>query len=122
MIKKTQLKKDTFACLYITCTFKNTLLTLTNSENHTLGQYSSRRHPSKVKRKNNPYILQQIAMQIIKKLSSLHYRSVYVIIRGVGMGRYQIIKHLKKRIKIFMVLDNTNVPFNGCRLPKIKRK
>lgn len=122
MLKKKRFQSDPFACLYITCTFKNTLLTLTNSTNQTLGQYSSRSYPLKVKRKNNPYILQQMTNQIINQLKSLNYRYLSIVFKGIGMGRYHVLKHLKKKIKIFMIQDQTRVPFNGCRLPKPKRK
>lgn len=122
MVKKKLYQKDPFACLYITCTFKNTLVTLTTSLQQTISQYSSQRYPAKVKRKNNPYVLQHLTNQIAQQLKSMRYKYVCIILKGVGIGRYHVLKHIKKKFKIFMIHDKTNTPFNGCRLPKPKRK
>lgn len=120
--KRRQKKKQKIACIYITCTLKNTLITVTDLQRQTISQYSSRSYPDKVKRKNNPYILQQISNQITKQLISMRYNRVFILLKGVGLGRYHILKHVRKKIKILRVHDKTNTPFNGCRLQKPKRK
>ena len=114
--------KDPFACIYVTCTYKNTLITITNSKNETLCQKSSRSYPSNKKRKNNPYILRTIILQISYFLKTLKYRHLAIIFNGIGIGRYNVLKHLTKHFKIFLIQDKTNTPFNGCRLKKLKRK
>lgn len=110
------------AFIYINCTFKNTLITVTNSKREPLFQKSSRSYDLKIKRKNNPYILYQITSQIAVSLKKLKYKQLAIYIKGVGSGRYNILKHLIKRFKIIIIQDNTHTPFNGCRPKKKKRK
>lgn len=116
------LKTNRMAFVFVKCTFRNTLITITNENQEPLFQRSSRGYPTKLKRKNNPYILQKVMLQVVTFLKKLKYRHLYIFINGVGAGRYNILKHLVKRFKIIVIQDKTRVPFNGCRLPKPKRK
>lgn len=115
-------KKESIAFLYIKCTFKNTLITVTNSKKEPLFQKSSRSYNLKVKRKNNPYILHKITLQIIYLLKKLKYKRLGIFVEGVGAGRYNILKHLIKNFKVIIIQDRTRTPFNGCRSKKQKRK
>jgi small subunit ribosomal protein S11 len=116
------LKKESLAFIYINCTYKNTLITVTNTKREPLFQKSSRSYDLKIKRKNNPYILSQITSQIIYNLKKLKYKQLGIYIKGVGAGRYNILKHLIKKFKIILIQDSTRIPFNGCRQRKKKRK
>lgn len=117
-----KLKTKAIAFLFITCTFKNTLITATKVNREPLFQKSSRGFKTKSKRKNNPYILQKVTSQVALLLQHLKYKKLYIFINGVGAGRYNIVKHLLKCFKIRLIHDRTRLPFNGCRLPKRKRK
>jgi small subunit ribosomal protein S11 len=116
------LKTKPIACLFITCTFKNTLITATKINLEPLFQKSSRGFKTKNKRKNNPYILQQLTSQVALLLRNLKYKKLCIFINGVGAGRYNIVKHLIKRFQIQLIHDRTRLPFNGCRVRKQKRK
>ena len=117
-----KLKTDLIAFIYIKCTLKNTLITVTNSKKKPLFQKSSRGYNLKIKRKNNPYILHKITLEIIKILKKLRYKRLGIYINGIGSGRYNIVKYLIKKFKILIIEDRTNLPFNGCRPKKKKRK
>ena len=116
------IRKESLAFVYINCTYKNTLITVTNTNREPLFQKSSKGFDLKVKRKNNPYVLNQITSQIIYNLKNLKYKQLGIYIKGVGAGRYNVLKHLFKKFKIVLVQDNTRIPFNGCRQRKKKRK
>jgi small subunit ribosomal protein S11 len=122
MRKLNKLKTKPIACLFIKCTFKNTLITATKVNLEPLFQKSSRGFKTKSKRKNNPYILQQLTYQVALLLRNLKYKKLYIFINGIGAGRYNIVKHLIKRFKIQLIHDRTRLPFNGCRVRKQKRK
>lgn len=117
-----KLKTDSIAFIYIKCTLKNTLITVTNSKKEPLFQKSSRSYNLKIKRKNNPYILNKITMEIVKTLKQLRYKKLGIYINGIGSGRYNILKHLVRKFRILIIEDRTSVPFNGCRAKKKKRK
>lgn len=117
-----ELTKKPIAFIYIKCTLKNTLITVTNSKKQPLFQKSSKSYDLKIKRKNNPYVLNKITFEIIEILKSLKYKQLGIYIKGVGAGRYNILKHLVKKFKIILIKDKTSIPFNGCRVKKKKRK
>lgn len=117
-----RLRISPLAFIYIKSTFKNTLITITNTNQEPLFQISSRSYNAKVKQKNNPYILHKVTLQLIHFLKCSKYKKLYIFLDGIGPGRYNIMKHLIKHFKILFIQDKTNVPFNGCRLTKPKRK
>ena len=114
--------------VHLTCTYKNTLVTCSEKDNVVFFQASSRSHPIKLKRKNNSLVLYQICKNVITVLRrrnghmKLKNLLMKVIIKGVGQGRYHVIKHLGRRVKIASINDITSVPFNGCRQQKKKRR
>ena len=117
-----EFKNESIAFIYIKCTLKNTLITVTNTKKEPLFQKSSRSYDLKIKRKNNPYILSKITFEIIDILKKLKYKKLCIYINGIGSGRYNILKHLTKTFKILIIEDRTRIPFNGCRARKKKRK
>lgn len=110
--------------LYIKCTLKNTLITLVNDQQKVIYQTSSKSYPIKIKRKNNAYVLQKISLNILKILKNYNKKKIKVkiYINGIGAGRYNIIKHLIKKVRVCYIKDLTNLPFNGCRPKKQKRR
>lgn len=123
MIMLTLIPTQKSFLIYIKCTLKNTHITLTHPQTgKILLQTSSRSYPLKIKKKNNVYILQKISQQVIDQLKLLQCKNIKIIIKGIGRGRYNIVKHLFQKFNIVSIKDQTPVPFNGCRPPKIKRR
>lgn len=110
--------------LFLKCTFKNTIITLTDlPKNQVLYTTSSKSFPLKMKRKNNAYVLQQISLQLLQHINNHNTKFLIVYTKGVGYGKYTIPRNLiQKNIKILALKDCTSVPFNGCRPKKRKRK
>lgn len=109
--------------IYLTCTYKNTLITIFSSTTKKkILQISSRSFPIKIKKKNNPYILQKMSFYIIRHLKKMKCKNIKIFINGIGRGRYHIIKYLSKKFKILIITDRTPVPFNGCKNKKQKRR
>ena len=117
--KVKKLQKNVY--VYIQCTLKNTLITVTNENKEPVFQISSKSLLKKSKRRNSPYILYETTQQLIKKLKESNCATLSIIIRGIGSGRYNVIKHLRK-FKILSIEDRTFLPFNGCRPKKTKRR
>lgn len=115
--------------IHITSTIKNTLVTMTKlgPDNKVFFQISSRGYPIKMRKKNNAYILQKMSMQIIAQVKKLKKARAHIFIKGVGQGRYNVVKYLSsknlsKKLKIISINDRTPIPFNGCRPKKQKRR
>lgn len=112
------------AHLYINCALKNTILSLTNEKGQLYKQWSSKslKKTSNLK-KNSPYNIHFISYKVKKFLISKKIYCLKIFLKGQGSGRYNVIKNLiSKKIKILFIQDNTNLPFNGCRSPKQKRR
>lgn len=117
------INKNQIGNLYINCTTKNTLFTLTNNKQETIYQISSRSSKIKDLKKNSPYVVQNVSTELSKIIikSGIKYLKCYI--KGLGLGRYNFLKSLQKRkIKILYIKDRTPLPFNGCRPKKVKRR
>jgi small subunit ribosomal protein S11 len=121
-INKTLKRKQICIGMYITCTYKNTLITLTRPDNEVFFSLSSRGYPAKMKRKNNAFVLHKMTLKVITLLKKRRSLNIRIFIKGVGQGRYNIIKHLARKAKIWSISDITAIPFNGCRPKKQKRR
>lgn len=106
--------------IFIICKLKNTLVTLSD-KNRVLLKTSSKSFDLKSKYKNNPYALKMMSKEIIKKLPFKH-KNIVIYVKGLGSGRYNLIKYILKKIKINYIFDISYNPFNGCRLKKLQRK
>jgi small subunit ribosomal protein S11 len=122
--KKIKINKILIAHLYINCALKNTILSLTNEKGQLYKQWSSKslKKTSNLK-KNSPYNINLISYKVKKYLLLKKIYCLKIFIKGYGPGRFNVIKNLKsKKLKIIFIYDLTNLPFNGCRPPKQKRR
>jgi ribosomal protein S11 len=108
--------------LYIQCYFKNTIISLTTRTGDVLKQWSTKSLKKTKFKKNTPYNLQFIMNQINKYIQFKKIKKLNIYIKGKGLGRYNIFKNLKPNIKIGLIMDQTFIPFNGCKVRKMKRR
>lgn len=109
--------------LHIKCTLKNTIISLTKNTGEVLKQWSTKSLKKSKFKKNTPYNVQLIVYKINKYIQLKKIRKINIHLNGTGLGRYNILKNLKKRkIKIGYIFDKTSIPFNGCRIKKMKRR
>nr|YP_004564258.1 ribosomal protein S11 [Phytophthora phaseoli]ADK76232.1 ribosomal protein S11 [Phytophthora phaseoli] len=123
-VKKNLKKKKPLilANLHITASLKNTIISLTNYNGNLLKQWSTKSLKKTRFKKNTPYNVQLIVYKINKYLQIKKIKKLKVYLHGTGLGRYNVLKNLKKNFKIRYLLDKTTKPFNGCRLKKKKRR
>lgn len=122
--KINNINKYLLAHLYINCALKNTILSLTNKEGQLYKQWSSKSLKKTANlKKNSPYNIHLISHKVKKYLLLKKIYCLKIFIKGYGPGRFNVIKNLKsKKLKIIFIYDLTNLPFNGCRAPKQKRR
>jgi len=121
--KKTILKKEiSTGKVYITATFNNTIITVTDKEGNTVCWGSAGTAGFKGARKATPFAATTAIEQVVKKAISRGLRSVEVFVKGPGPGREAAIRALKAAgVAINLIADVTPIPHNGCR-PKKKRR
>ena len=123
IIKKQKTEhKLTSGRVYVTATFNNTLVTLTDNSGNTISWGSSGHSGFKGARKSTPYAAISAMEGVAQKAKALGMSAVEVYIKGPGSGRDATIKALRSAgVNITMIADVTPIPHNGPR-PKKRRR
>ena len=120
--KQTAERKVTSGRVYVTATFNNTLVTLTDSNGNTLAWGSSGTAGFKGARKATPFAAISAMEKVAQKGKEYGMAACEVYIKGPGPGRDATIKALRSAgINITMIADVTPIPHNGPR-PKKRRR
>lgn len=102
--------------VYVTATFNNTLVTLTDTKGNAVTWSSSGASGFKGARKSTPFAAITAMETVAQKAKSLGMTGCEVYIKGPGPGRDAAIKALRGAgINITMIADVTPIPHNGPR-------
>jgi small subunit ribosomal protein S11 len=108
--------------IYITSTFNNTLITVTNDKGDTLGWSSSGHRGFKGTRKSTPYAASLAVEDVARKLFERGLKTVDVFVKGPGSGRDSSLRAIKTiGLSIVSISDITPIPHNGPRAKKKRR-
>ncbi len=129
MAKKTQIKKKSTVAkniptgrLYVTATFNNTLVNLTDQSGNSLGWSSSGNAGFKGARKATPFAAITAVEKVSQVAKNVGMSAVEVFIKGPGPGRDAAIRALRGTgLNVVMIADVTPVPHNGPRAKKKRR-
>jgi len=115
-------KNITKGRVYITATFNNTIVTITDEVGNTVSWGSSGLVGFKGARKSTPFAATTAAETTAKKAVNSGLREVEVFVKGPGAGRDAALRGLRSAgMNITMIADVTPMPHNGVR-PKKKRR
>lgn len=108
--------------VFITATFNNTIVTITDLDGNTLCWGSSGMVGFKGARKSTPFAATTAVETVARKAQVFGLREVEVYIKGPGAGRDAALRALKAvGLGITLIADVTPIPHNGLR-PKKKRR
>jgi small subunit ribosomal protein S11 len=108
--------------VFITATFNNTLVTITDEQGNALYWGSSGMAGFKGARKSTPYAATTAVEAVARKAMDNGMREAEVYIKGPGAGRDAALRGLKAvGLMISLIADITPIPHNGVR-PKKKRR
>lgn len=108
--------------VYVTATFNNTLVVLTDNVGNTLTWSSSGAAGFKGARKATPFAAISAVEKISEKAKAMGISQVEVYIKGPGPGRDASVRALKGAgINITLIADITPIPHNGPRAKKRRR-
>ncbi len=108
--------------IYVTSTFNNTFITVTNDKGDTLGWSSSGHRGFKGTRKSTPYAASLAVEDVAKKLFEKGLKTVDVFVKGPGSGRDSSLRAIKAvGLSIVSIADVTPIPHNGPRAKKKRR-
>lgn len=122
MAQKTQKRTVEKGKVFITATFNNTIVTITDMQGNTLSWGSSGMAGFKGARKSTPYAATTAMETVARRAQESGLREVEVYIKGPGSGRDAALRGLKAvGLQITLIADVTPIPHNGVR-PKKKRR
>lgn len=108
--------------VYVTATFNNTIVTITDSAGKVIAWSSSGASGFKGARKATPFAATTAVEQVAQKAKAMGLRAAEVYIKGPGSGRDSAVRALKSAgIEVTMIADVTPIPHNGVR-PKKRRR
>ncbi|HUG14983.1 MAG TPA: 30S ribosomal protein S11 [Thermomicrobiales bacterium] len=107
---------------FISSTFNNTIVNLTDPAGNTIAWASAGASGFKGSRKSTPYAAQVTAESAARKAMEHGLRAVEVFVKGPGAGREMAIRALAASgVQVLAITDVTPIPHNGCRPPKRRR-
>jgi len=121
--QKTIKKEVGLGKIYISASFNNTLVTLTNAVGETLAWGSSGASGFKGTRRATPYAATTAVESVLNKAKNdFGVTEVEIYVKGPGAGRDAALRAVRAAgVKISLIADITPVPHNGPR-PKKKRR
>ncbi len=121
--KKTKNRVVESGKIYITATFNNTLVSVSDEKGAVLVTGSSGMHGFSGTRKSTPYAATVTTEAVLKKVTTENgMRKVVVFIKGIGPGREAALRAIKaSTVDVDTIIDVTPVPHNGVRPPKVRR-
>lgn len=123
MKKKKQIKTIERGRIYITATFNNTMITVTDIQGNPIVLGSCGMHGFAGTRKSTPYAA-TITTEATLKQATHDYgmKEATIFVKGIGPGREAALRVLRgTNIEVNKIVDITPVPHNGVRPPKVRR-
>jgi small subunit ribosomal protein S11 len=123
MFKKETRKNVIRGKIYITSTFNNTIVTITDEKGNPIVIGSCGMHGFSGTRKSTPYAATVTTETALKKANEkFGFQMADIFVKGIGPGREASLRAVKaSQIDINRIIDITPVPHNGVRPPKIRR-
>lgn len=120
--RKKSWKSVTFARIYITCSFNNTIITATDDKGDTIAWATSGLSGFRGTKKGTPFAAQITAGRVAHKAAEMGVKQVNIFVSGPGPGRETAIRAVQSAgLHIIAIKDVTPLPHNGCRPPKARR-
>ncbi|MEZ4553347.1 MAG: 30S ribosomal protein S11 [Dehalococcoidia bacterium] len=101
---------------FVSSTFNNTIITLTDPNGNVLAWGSGGTAGFKGSRKSTPYAAQIAAEGAAQRAIEHGLREVEVFVKGPGAGREAAVRALQSSgVRVLSIRDVTPIPHNGCR-------
>jgi len=108
--------------VYISSSYNNTIVTLTNARGQVLVSKSAGSVGFKGTKKSTSFAASRVAEAIVLVCKKIALEKVEVFIKGIGAGRESAVRTLVNQgLNVVSIKDITPIPHNGCRPRKIRR-
>ena len=121
--KKVVKKNIAKGIVYISATFNNTVVTVTDEMGNVIAWSSAGSLGFKGSKKSTPYAAQQAVDDALAKAMEHGIKELGIKVQGPGSGRETAVKSVGayEGIRVTFLKDITPLPHNGCRPPKRRR-
>ncbi len=120
--KKSNLSISEHGKVFVSATFNNTLVTITNDKGDAISWSSSGAAGFKGTRRSTPFAATTAVEAAAKKAVDRGLKTVEVYIKGPGSGRDASLRAIKAAgLSIALIADITPIPHNGPRAKKKRR-
>ncbi len=110
------------ARVYVSSSYNNTIVTLTDARGQVLASKSAGAVGFKGAKKATSFAASRVAESIVNICKKLVVEKVEVFIKGVGAGRESAVRTLVNQgLNVISIKDVTPIPHNGVRPKKIRR-
>ena len=108
--------------IYVSSSYNNTIITLTNSKGQVLATKSAGAVGFKGAKKATSFAASRVAEAIVNLCKKLVIEKIEVFIKGVGAGRESAVRTLVNQgLNVVSIKDVTPIPHNGIRPKKVRR-
>src|SRR3989344_4904888 len=108
--------------IYVSSSYNNTIITLTNSKGQVLAWKSAGSVGFKGTKKATSFAASRVAEAIASICKKLAVEKLSVYIKGIGAGRESAVRTLVNQgLNVVSIKDITPIPHNGGRPKKIRR-
>lgn len=108
--------------VYISSSYNNTLITLTDDNGNVLAWASAGNLGFKGTKKATPFAASKVASKVCETAKYVGMEEVDVFVKGIGSGRDSAIRSLTTHgLELTSIKDVTPIPHNGCRPPRPRR-
>ena len=121
--KKVAKKNIAKGVVYISATFNNTVVTVTDEMGIVIAWSSAGSLGFKGSKKSTPFAAQEAVDAAMEKAMEHGIKEVGIKVQGPGSGRETAVKSVgaTEGIKVTFLKDISPLPHNGCRPPKRRR-
>ncbi len=108
--------------VYVSTSYNNTKITLTDINGNVLAWSSAGSIGFKGTKKATPWAASRVAEVIAGAAQKFGIEKIQILVKGIGSGRESAIRSLgNKGFNITSIVDVTPIPHNGCRPRKARR-
>ncbi len=108
--------------IYISSSYNNTIIALSDPLGNILTWASAGSIGFKGTKKATPFAASKVAEILAQAVKKLGIEKIQILVKGIGSGRDSAIRSLAARgLDIISIKDVTPIPHNGCRPPKARR-
>ncbi len=108
--------------IYISSSYNNTIVTLTDIEGQVLAWKSAGSIGFKGTKKATSFAASRVGEAMANVSKKLGIDKIHIFVKGVGSGRESVVRSLATHgVNIVSIKDVTPVPHNGCRPKKVRR-